>query len=204
MIQKYQTRLMKTPKCLNYLNERKVSLAAVRKYGVGYFDTNPVSKYMDRMVFPVRDQYGELVGLQGRAMFEWTKERPKYYHGDLDKSHYIYGLYECKELILQKGYVILVEGPFDVIALWEVGEPAVSVLGTALSDQHALILRRYTEHAMLWLDNDRAGIHAATTASKTLQGVGIHVTNVTPDTEKDPSDLWVKGGRTALRKVIYG
>lgn len=208
IIQKYQQRLLKSDKCLRLLAERKVSMAAVRRFGVGYFDTNPSSKYMDRMVFPIRSIYGEIVSFQGRAMFDHEarslqlgKKIPKYYHGDYDKGDHVYGLFESARSIVDKGYVVIVEGPFDVMALFEAGIPAVAFLGTALSQEQALLVRRYTDKAVLWLDQDKAGLIAKGRMQELLNELGFEVSEVIPPEPLDPSDLWVKYGREYIKRI---
>lgn len=208
IITKYQQRLLRSDKCLALLAERKVSMAAVKRYGVGYFDTNPISKYMDRMVFPVRSIYGEIVALQGRAMFDHEaksrslgKKIPKYYHGEFDKSEHVYGLFEAARAIVDKGYVVVVEGPFDIMALFEVGIPAVAFLGTALSYEQALLIRRYTDKVILWLDQDKAGLIAKHRMTEVFKDIGFEVSEITPPEPLDPAELWVKYGREYIRRI---
>ncbi|MDP7454669.1 MAG: toprim domain-containing protein, partial [Candidatus Peribacteraceae bacterium] len=79
-----------------------------------------------------------------------------------NKSRVLYGLYHAKEAIRESKAVVLVEGYFDVIACHQIGvKNTVAVSGTALTEEHAKMLRRYAEKIILCLDQDRAGKDAA-------------------------------------------
>ena len=134
----------------------------MRVYGVGYFDLNEVSPFHDRLMFPIRDPYGELLSFQGRAMFDHDAVgKPKYYHAPFDKGNVVYGLYECAEWALEAPFLTVVEGPMDVLALHDAGLPSVALMGTTFSQTQAYLVRRYTRNVLLWLDSDSAGAKAS-------------------------------------------
>jgi DNA primase len=205
-INQYQKRLFQSELCLKYLEDRKVNLGAVIKYGIGYFDSTEYSMYYGRIMFPVRTQYGELVSYQGRALFDWKAEgKPKYYHGQYDKSKVIYGLHECMELAVKLNHVVIVEGPFDVVACYMAGIPAVAPLGTALSIQQAFILRRYVDKVYAWYDNDKAGSKAYQLSKTIAERADLGLTKVTLNGyTKDASEVWECGGLSEIRRVVYG
>jgi DNA primase len=201
-VKEYQRRLLMTPKCVSYLTSRAVTLASIIEFGLGYFDYNEWDRYYDRLLFPIYGLDGDLVSFQARALFDWKEQGlPKYYHGSYDKSKTLYGLWHTAPLIVEKGYAVLVEGPMDVISLWQAGIPAVSGLGTAFSESQACILRMYTDRVVMWLDNDAAGSKATEQVAKTLQGVTFETFNV-GTSAKDPSDLLVDQGVAALRLAV--
>lgn len=199
--------LLRSEKCLTYLRERRVSLAAAHKYCVGYYDDNEFSQYFDRMVFPVRDQYGTLLTLQGRAMYDWkSANRPKYWHGKFDgkeKHEVVYGLFECAEQVVKANAVVIVEGPFDVMACYQCGVPAVAMLSTNISREQAVLLRRYAKYALLWPDNDEAGMKHLEGITKQLECADMYVKILEHSfPEKDTADIYLQHGRQGVRDVI--
>lgn len=205
----YHQRLLSSPKCLQYLRERKISLAVARVLEVGYFDLSQNSGYYDRMVFPVRSLFGEFVTFQGRAMYDWENSKTwdgqpdrKYYHGSGSwKPLNLHGLNYNAELIIKMGFVVIVEGPFDVAALLEAGIPAAAVLGARLSEFHCWLLRQLTDTVYIWLDGDAAGQKGAAYAKQLLTPWGINV-KFLGTRLKDPAETLVSKGREYLRGVV--
>lgn len=147
-------------------------------------------RFRHRIMFPIEDHQGEMIGFGGRtlraedAKYVNSPEGPLYH-----KSSVLYGLSLAKESIRTSRRVILVEGYFDVIACFKAGiQNVVAVSGTALTEQHAKLLRRYAEHAVLCLDQDRAGRDAATRAFHVLTKQGFGVTLVKLSA-KDPDEF---------------
>lgn len=209
----YHRRLLKSEKCLEYLRRRRIKAESTVTFGIGYHDTSAYSAYHDRMMFPIRDQYGELLSFQGRAMYDWGAEgRPKYYHGDGDwKGSVVYGLYECGKQAFQKGYCVLVEGPFDMIACYQAGYPAVCMLGSAFSFWQCLVLRRFVDEVIVWTDSDDAGDKSFESTKVNAKKAGIRTYRAMPTIHdqrflsfgaKDPSDLYASHGAEAVREVI--
>lgn len=171
-------------------------------------------RFRNRLMFPIHDGGGELVGFGGRTLGEDdakyinSGETPLY-----NKSVILYGLHHAKEAIRNTKKVVLVEGYFDVLACHKHGiDNAIAVSGTALTEQHVKILKRYCETVVLCLDQDPAGKKAAERSYLLCAEVGLPVHAVAL-TEKDPDDAATKdpegfkntmeeGGRPYLDLVI--
>ncbi|MDP7247281.1 MAG: DNA primase [Candidatus Peribacteraceae bacterium] len=120
-------------------------------------------RFRNRIMFPIIDHRGDIVGFGGRTIGEDDAKYINSSEGPIyNKSRVLYGLYHAKEAIRESKAVVLVEGYFDVIACHQIGvKNTVAVSGTALTEEHAKMLRRYAEKIILCLDQDRAGKDAA-------------------------------------------
>ncbi len=120
-------------------------------------------RFRDRIMFPIRNPQGEVIGFGGRVL---DKGEPKYLNSPetpvFIKGRELYGLYEGRAALRNKGYAIVTEGYMDVVALaqWGFGN-AVATLGTACSQEHVQKLFRFTEHIVFSFDGDAAGRRAA-------------------------------------------
>jgi DNA primase len=188
---------------MSYLTERGVALDAIQTFGIGYYDLSNYSEFYDRMMFPIRSQYGDVLAFQGRAM---GGQEPKYKHNTGDwKSKVVYGLYENGQRIVAQDFVVVVEGPFDVIALWQGGIPAVALLGTAVHLEQLLQIRRYTREVKVWTDNDSAGMKARENLKKLAVKADLHLTDVhSSGYYKDAGDMMEKRDYSAMKELIYG
>lgn len=120
-----------------------------------YFEYHP-------LVFPFKDAYGNIVGFVGRSLLSDEELKPmnlhKYKNTKFKKGQFLFGLYECKQAILDAGLVYVVEGQFDAIKAWERGIQNVVALGTSsMSIYQFSLISRYTDNIILLLDNDEAG-----------------------------------------------
>ncbi|MFH0851200.1 MAG: DNA primase, partial [Candidatus Peregrinibacteria bacterium] len=146
-------------------------------------------RFRNRLMFPITDHQGNLVAFGGRAVGEEDAKYVNSSEGPLySKSHVLYGLHYAKDAIRDHKSVLMVEGYFDLLACHKVGcTNVVAVSGTALTEQHVKLLKRYAETAVLCLDQDRAGRDAAERAFTMLAREGFHVSAVT-FAEKDPDE----------------
>ena len=146
-------------------------------------------RFRNRLMFPIHDNQGNIVGFGGRTLGEDDAKYINSSEGPLyNKSKVLYGLHYAKEVMRESKAVLMVEGYFDVLACHRVGvRNVVAVSGTALTEQHAKILARSCEKAVLCLDQDRAGQEAAERAFHLCSAEGLHVQVVTID-QKDPDD----------------
>jgi len=141
--------------------ETEIFLAGltVKKEKGGYYD-----RFRDRIIFPIADMHGNIVGFTARAMkkeelakYINTPEGPIYHKGQI-----LYGLDKAKNHIRQSGYVVVVEGNMDVVACHQFGyKNVVACSGTALTVEQIKILKRYSENIALCFDEDNAGQTAA-------------------------------------------
>ena len=130
----------------------------IKKDDGGYYD-----RFRDRVMFPIRDARGRVIGFGGRVM---GKEEPKYLNSPetvlFHKGQELYGLYEARQALRQIDRLVVVEGYMDVIALARHGiNFAVATLGTATTDEHLNRLFRLTDEVIFCFDGDRAGRAAA-------------------------------------------
>jgi len=157
---------------------------------------NSIGKQMDwqrgRIVFPVFDERGDAVGFGGRIMP--GGEGAKYINSQecavYSKSRILYGLNWAKEHIVSSGEAIICEGYTDVIGFGRVGvDTAVATCGTALTDDHLKLLKRFTNRIVLAFDADDAGKAAADRVFEWEQKYEIEVMVADLPTGVDPDDL---------------
>ena len=179
-------------------------MAAARVFGLGYFDFTEVSPFYDRLMIPLRSVYGDLLSFQGRALYDYAAEnKPKYYHQSFEKSSILYGLYENAEWIWNSGYAVMVEGPLDVISLYDANVPAFALLGTTFCSGQAWLIRRYTDRTISWLDDDAAGQKATELAQSLLTPLGMRMEFVSKHRSfKDAGETWQKAGFDGIRRVL--
>ena len=120
-------------------------------------------RFRDRIMFPIRNTKGHVIGFGGRVM---DKGEPKYLNSPetplFQKGSELYGLFEARQAIRDKGYVLVTEGYMDVVALAQFGfAQAVATLGTACTPVHVQKLLRQTENVIFSFDGDAAGRRAA-------------------------------------------
>ena len=120
-------------------------------------------RFRDRIMFPIRNTKGQVIGFGGRVM--GTGE-PKYLNSPetplFQKGSELYGLFEARQAIREKDYVLVTEGYMDVVALAQYGfEQAVATLGTACTATHVQKLLRQTDNVIFSFDGDSAGRRAA-------------------------------------------
>ncbi|OYT88392.1 MAG: DNA primase [Burkholderiales bacterium PBB6] len=120
-------------------------------------------RFRDRIMFPIRNVKGETIAFGGRVL---DKGEPKYLNSPetpiFVKGRELYGLYESRTGLREKGYALVTEGYMDVVALAQLGFPnAVATLGTACTAEHVHKLLRFTEQVVFSFDGDAAGRRAA-------------------------------------------
>jgi len=125
----------------------------------GYYD-----RFRQRIIFPIFDVMNRVIAFGGRDLGDGT---PKYLNSPESpvyiKGRSLYGLNLAREGIRTQGFVIVVEGYFDLLSLWEQGiDNVVATLGTALTEEHVSLMRRYTSRAVVIFDPDEAGKKALT------------------------------------------
>jgi DNA primase len=120
-------------------------------------------RFRDRIMFPIRSVQGDVIGFGGRVL---DRGEPKYLNSPetavFSKGRELYGLFEARTAIRQRGYVLVVEGYMDVVALAQAGfGNAVATLGTACTAEHVQKLVRFSEAVVFSFDGDAAGRRAA-------------------------------------------
>jgi DNA primase len=162
-------------------------------------------RFRGRLLFPIHDLRGRAVGFGGRLL---GPGEPKYLNSPeteiFHKGKQLYNLHLAKMPIRKEETVILVEGFFDVLRLVLAGvEHVVAPLGTALTVDQAILLKRFVKDATLLYDSDRAGLHATFRAGDELLRHGIRVRVATLPPGEDPDSLVKKAGVEALEPVLH-
>lgn len=149
---------------LNQLGQRPESRALLERSGlIIERDNRRYDRFRDRVVFPIRDRRGRVIGFGGRLL---DQGEPKYLNSPeslvFHKGRELYGLFEAQQASRQQPRLLVVEGYMDVIALAQFGIPyAVATLGTATTPEHLARLLRSAPELVFCFDGDRAGRQAA-------------------------------------------
>lgn len=159
-------------------------------------------RFRNRLMFPIIDVRGNVIGFGGRVMDNST---PKYLNSPetiiFNKRKNLFALNLAKKTKL--GYMILVEGYMDAVALHQYGfDCAVASLGTSLTEEHAALLSRYTEQVMLIYDGDEAGQNATKRAIPMLEKAGLQVKVLQMRDAKDPDEYLKKFGADRFRNLL--
>lgn len=159
-------------------------------------------RFRNRVMFPIIDIRGEVIGFGGRVMDDST---PKYLNSPdtpvYNKSRNVFALNIAKKS--KAGRVILTEGYMDTISLHQAGfDSAVASLGTALTPEHAQLLSRYFPEAIIAYDGDGAGVSAAQRAIPLLERAGMKVRVLRVTGAKDPDEFIKQFGRDAFLRLL--
>ncbi|MFN7096144.1 MAG: DNA primase [Gammaproteobacteria bacterium] len=199
----YQAQLASAQEAQDYLQKRGLSAQIIQRFSLGYAPAgwgnladqfavelhpslekigllvkNKLDRYHDRfrerIMYPIRDQRGRVLGFGGRITNnQAASDQPKYLNSPetplFHKGSILYGLYEALQTVRDLKRVLVVEGYMDVIALAQYGVPyAVAAMGTAATRQHLERLFRHTSVIIFCFDGDNAGKNAAKRALETV------------------------------------
>ena len=162
-------------------------------------------RFRDRLMFPIIDIRGNVIGFGGRIMNNKDPNAAKYLNSPettiFNKRKNLFGLNYAKKSKL--GYLILVEGYMDAISLHQYGfDCAVASLGTSLTEEHAVLISRYVEQVVLIYDGDEAGQRATRRAIPILEKAGIRVKVLQMKDAKDPDEYLKKFGADKFRLLL--
>ncbi|MBP3683697.1 MAG: DNA primase [Oscillospiraceae bacterium] len=165
---------------------------------------NLFDRFRDRLMFPIIDVRGNVIGFGGRIMKD-QKDAAKYLNSPetliFNKRKNLFALNLAKKSKL--GYLILVEGYMDAIALHQYGfDCAVASLGTALTEDGAALLSKYTEQVVLIYDGDTAGQNATKRAIPILEKAGLQVKVLQMRDAKDPDEFLKKFGADRFKLLL--
>ena len=218
--------------CLAYVQKRGLSKPIVTRFGIGFapdswnalvdamrkkgytdkemIDANLVGekngriydRFRNRLMFPIIDVRGNVIGFGGRVLDNST---PKYINTTetliFNKGKNLFGLNLAKKSMFP--YLILVEGNIDVVTLHQYGfDNAVASLGTSLTEEQATLLSRYTEQVVLIYDGDAPGQKAAKRAIPILEKTGIEVKVLQIPDNMDPDDYLRKFGPDKFNMLL--
>ena len=168
---------------------------------VKYYD-----RFRNRLMFPICDTLGRVIGFSGRTLEDKRKEA-KYVNSPetliFHKSSVLFAFDKARKAIVENKFAIVVEGQIDAIRCHSAGlKNVIASQGTALTDQHAKIIKRYADEVVLIFDSDAAGIKAALASSKLFIENELSVKIVALPDGEDPDSLIIKFGIDEFKKLI--
>lgn len=177
----------------------EAKLVKARKEGNGHFDL-----FRDRLMFPILAPSGEVLAFGGRII---EQGEPKYLNSPetlvFNKSRVLYGLAHTGKYIRSDDSVIIVEGYMDLVSLFQAGFKNVgATMGTALTADHAKLIKRLTTNVVVLFDSDEAGQRAAERSLPLLLAAGLYPRGLILSEAKDPDEFVTKFGPEALQKKI--
>lgn len=164
-------------------------------------------RFRNRLMFPIRDSAGRTAAFTGRALA--ADDLAKYLNSpetDLyHKSEILFGMDQAKDAIRTRGFTMLVEGQMDAIHAHQAGfQNTVALSGTALSEKHVTLMKRYSENLMLVLDADTAGLTATARSAALALRAGLRVKGVRLPVGKDPADVLTVDAKDFSQRVAAG
>ena len=180
----------------------KAGLAIERDDRSGHYD-----RFRGRVMFPIRDPQGRCVAFGGRVLPGDRPDSAKYINSPetplFSKSSMLYGLDTAREAMATSRRAVVVEGYTDCLAARQAGiDDVVAVLGTALGERHAKLLRRYADRIILVLDGDDAGRRRANEVLEVLLAEPIDVRIARMPSGVDPCELILEQGRDAFEALV--
>jgi DNA primase len=174
----------------------------IRKEG----SSRPYDRFRGRLMFPICDEQGRVIAFSGRVL-QGDEKAAKYVNSPetplFTKGRVLFALDKAKRAILEAGRVIICEGQLDTIACHAAGvRNVVAPQGTALTGEHARILKRYVDEVILCFDGDKAGRNAAIRSLDDLlaSGLSIKIASIPPP--EDPDSYIKKFGAEAFQKIL--
>lgn len=163
-------------------------------------------RFRGRLMFSICDEQGRVVGFSGRILTD-DKDQPKYVNSPetpiFQKGRVLFALDKAKRSIIEEKFAVLCEGQIDTISCHEAGiTNVVAPQGTALTDQHARILKRYAEEVVLMYDADAAGQNAIVRSAEPLWEAGMAMRVAVIPAGHDPDSLIKAGGADSLKDLI--
>ncbi len=221
---------------LSYLKEREFTTDIIKKFQLGYCseqwdhftrtalehgyskdflvklglsidkDGRMYDRFRGRIMFPVHNQSGRVVGFTGRIL-TGEKDKPKYVNSPeseiYNKSKTLYGIYFARTAIAKLDHCLLVEGNADVISLFQSGvENVVASSGTSLTPDQIRLIKRYTSNITILYDGDSAGIKAAMRGTEMILEEGMNVRIVLFPDGEDPDSFARKHRPSELEAFI--
>jgi DNA primase len=195
--------MVKAMKAKGYTEEelKESGLVTVSQKNGNIFD-----RFRDRLMFPIIDVRGNVIGFGGRIIKN-DPNAAKYLNSPetiiFNKRKNLFGLNLAKKT--KENALILVEGNIDVVALHQYGfDNAVASLGTSLTEEQATLITRYAEQVILIYDGDKAGQNATQRAIPILEKAGLQVKVLQITDAKDPDEFLKKFGPDRFRLLLEG
>jgi DNA primase len=189
-----------------FVKEELIESGLVKLHEEGNPRSRLYDRFRDRLMFPINNDFGEVVAFSGRVLDPKAKggkyvnspETPLFSKGNL-----LFGLHQSKRFIANARQAIVLEGQLDLITTFEAGiQNVVAPQGTALTARHAALLRRFADEVILFFDADAAGQRAAERALEVLFSAGLQVRIGEMPAGEDPDSLIRKLGSAAFRARV--
>lgn len=169
--------------------------------GTGWYD-----RFRGRIIFPICNEHGRVIAFSGRII-TGDQNVAKYINSPetpiFQKSRVFYGLDKSRRAIMDAGFAIVCEGQLDLIRIYMAGlQNVVAPQGTAFTTEHARILKRFVDQAVLCFDSDEAGQRAMIRALDALLEAGIAVRVVEIPPPDDPDSFILRHGPEAFRVLV--
>lgn len=166
---------------------------------------NNYDVFRNRIIFPIYSTKGEVIAFGGRTL-EKDKETPKYINSPdtpiFKKGKNLYGL-ERSGIIRKKNYAMLMEGYMDVLSAYIYGfDVALAPLGTALTEEQGILLKKYTSNIILSFDSDAPGQAATERAGLILKSLGFNIRILKLEGAKDPDEYLKQFGKESFLKCV--
>lgn len=173
--------------------------------GISSFNDNIYDTFIDRIMFPLWDLDGKVVGFSGRIYK--TNDSSKYVNSKesdiFKKGNLLYNYHRAKQFARRKKSVIIVEGFMDVIALYKVGiYNVVASMGTAITKEQARLLKKLSTNIILCFDGDTAGNKATLSCSNELTDIGIYPKIIRLPSPLDPDEFLSKYGKEKFDEYL--
>ncbi|HTI98958.1 MAG TPA: DNA primase [Dongiaceae bacterium] len=196
---------------VNWAKGKGYDLATVEKAGLilrKEGSDHHYDRFRGRLIFPICDEQGRVVGFSGRVL-SGDEKTAKYVNSPetpiFTKSKIFFGLDKSKRAILDAGTAIVCEGQLDLIACFMAGvQNIVAPQGTAFTEQHARIIKRYVDEVVLCFDSDNAGQNAAVRSLDSLLASGLAVRVAVVPAPHDPDSFIKAHGGIAFQNLIHG
>src|SRR6266850_4658396 len=194
---------------VNWARSKSHELALVEKAGLilrkeggeSFYD-----RFRGRLIFPICDEQGRVIGFSGRVL-SGDEKTAKYVNSPetpiFTKGKVFFGLDKAKRAILDAGFAVVCEGQLDLIACHTAGvQNVVAPQGTALTADHARILKRYVDEVVLCFDSDIAGRNAAIRSLDDLLASGLAIRVAAVPSPHDPDSYIKEFGGEAFKRLI--
>ncbi len=187
-----------------FLSKKNYSDSFLAESGLFSKKNNKISLFSNRIMFPVIDTRGNTVAFSGRQLGtfggKYINTPETFFYR---KREMLFGLFTAVREIRKRKEFVLVEGNFDVCALYQAGIPnTVAPLGTAFTEAQGKLLRRYARKALIFFDDDSAGVNATLHAAIILENLAVETAVIKPVGGDDPADILKKQGPEALNKLL--
>lgn len=191
----------------NYLSKQNISSALAeeaklvrsRKEGNGHFDL-----FRDRLMFPIASPMQEILAFGGRIH---DQGEPKYLNSPetlvFNKGRVLYGLAQTAKYIRSEDCALIVEGYMDLVSIFQAGlKNVAATMGTALTAEHAKLIKRLTTNVVVLFDSDEAGQRASERSLPLLLAAGLYPKGLVLKDAKDPDEYVTKFGFQSLKEKI--